>query len=328
MKKLTISPPPHLHSGDSVSKNMYGVIIALMPAYIVSLIYFGLGAFIISLTAVVSCVAFEYLMQTYIMKQKSTAFDGSAIITGLLLSFNLPSNMPLWIVIIGCFIAIGVAKLSFGGLGCNTFNPALVGRVFLLISFPAQMTTWTKPIVANLNISTLFSSGQYSQEYLDGFTGATPLSMIKYHFGTLPDTFDLLLGNIGGSLGEVSAIALLIGLAYLLFRKIITWQIPVAVIVSTFIFTGILHLINPIEFASPILHILTGGLLLGAIFMATDYSTSPMSKNGMLIYGVGIGIITVVIRVWGVYPEGISFAILIMNAFTPLINMYVKPKRF
>jgi len=328
MNKLIISPPPHLHSGDSVSKDMYGVIIALIPAYLVSIFYFGLGALFVSATAVVSCVAFEYIIQRFVMKRKPTIYDGSALLTGLLLAFNLPSNLPLWIVVIGAFVAIAIAKMSFGGLGNNPFNPALVGRVFLLISFPAQMTTWPKPTVANFNIQTLFSSGQYSQEYLDGFTGATPLAMVKYHFGKVPDFFEMLIGNMGGSLGEVSAIALLIGCAFLLIRRIITWHIPVAVIGSTMLFTGILHLINPAIYASPLIHLLTGGLLLGAIFMATDYATSPMSKTGMLIYGVGIGIITVVIRVWGVYPEGISFAILIMNAFTPLINIYFKPKRY
>ena len=326
MKKLIISSPPHLHSGDSVAKNMYRVIIALIPAYLVSIFYFGLGALFVSATAIISCIAFEYIIQRFVMKRKPTIYDGSALLTGLLLAFNLPSNLPLWIVVIGAFVAI--AKMSFGGLGNNPFNPALVGRVFLLISFPAQMTVWPKPTVANFNIQTLFSSGQYSQEYLDSFTGATPLAMVKYHFGKVPDFFDMLIGNMGGSLGEVSAIALLIGGAFLLIKRIITWHIPVAVIGSTLLFTGILHLINPTMYASPTIHLLTGGLLLGAIFMATDYATSPMSRTGMLIYGVGIGIITVVIRVWGVYPEGISFAILIMNAFTPLINIYFKPKRY
>jgi len=328
MNKLTISPPPHLHSGDSVSKNMYGVIIALIPAYLVSIFYFGLGAFLISFTAVVSCIAFEYLIQRFIMKTKTTIHDGSALLTGLLLAFNLPSNLPLWMVILGSFVAIAVAKMSFGGLGNNPFNPALVGRVFLLISFPVQMTIWPKPSVGNFNVQTLFSSGQYSQEYLDAFTGATPLEKIKFQFGEIPGMFDLLVGNMGGSFGEVSAIALLLGFAFLLIKRIITWHIPITIIGSTFLFTGILYLINPAMYASPVIHILTGGLLLGAIYMATDYSTSPMSKLGMLIFGVGIGVITVIIRVWGIYPEGISFAILIMNALTPLINKFVKPKRF
>lgn len=328
MNKLTISPPPHLHSGDSVSKNMYGVIIALIPAYLAALFFFGLGAFLVSLTAIVACVGFEYLIQHYLMKQKPTVYDGSAILTGLLLAFNLPSNIPLWIVIIGSFVAIAIAKMSFGGLGNNPFNPALIGRVFLLISFPAQMTTWPEPSVGLFNVQTLFSAGQYSQEYLDAYTGATSLSMMKWHPQDLPGIFDMLIGKMGGSFGEVSAIALLIGFAYLLIRKIISWHIPVAIIGTTLVFTGILHIVNPAIYAAPIFHLLSGGLLLGAIFMATDYATSPMTKKGMLIYGVGIGAITVVIRNWGVYPEGMSFAILLMNAVTPIINIYVKPKRF
>ncbi len=261
-----------------------------------------------------SCVLFEYLIQRFLLKGDITINDGSAILTGLLLSFNLPSNLPVWIVIIGSLVAIGIAKMSFGGLGNNPFNPALVGRVFLLISFPAQMTTWPKPMPLTLN-------------YLDAETAATPLSLVN--FGTVTKTLDLLVGNIGGSMGEVSAIALLIGLVYLLMKKIITWHIPVSIIATVFVFTAILHYSNPERFlATPVFHLLSGGLLLGAIFMATDYVTSPMTKNGMLIYGVGIGIITVVIRLFGAYPEGMSFAILIMNAFTPLINTYVKPKRF
>ena len=315
MDKLVISPAPHIHSGDSVSKNMLGVIIALVPAYLAALYFFGLGALIVSVTAIVSCVLFEYLIQRFLLNGKTTICDYSAILTGLLLSFNLPSNLPIWIVVLGSLVAIGIGKMSFGGLGNNPFNPALVGRVFLLISFPVQMTSWPRPVAWNMH-------------YLDAETGATPLAMIKNHFGSLPDTVEMLLGQIGGSLGEISAIALLIGLIYLLIRKIITWHIPVSVLASVFVFTGILYMVNPETYASPLVHLLTGGLLLGAIFMATDYVTSPMSKLGMIIYGIGIGVITVVIRVFGAYPEGVSFAILIMNAFTPLINTYVKPKKF
>lgn len=314
-KTFVVSPAPHIHSGDSVSKNMRDVIIALVPAYLAALYFFGLGAFVVSATAVISCVMFEYLIQRYMLKGKTTIGDYSAILTGLLLSFNLPSNLPIWIIIIGSAVAIGVGKMSYGGLGNNPFNPALVGRVFLFLSFPVQMTSWPKPIAWNT-------------KYLDAETGATPLEMIKHRFGEIPSTIDLWLGNMGGSLGEISAIALLLGLVYMLIRKTITWHIPLSILASVFIFTGILHLANPEMYASPMLHLLTGGMLLGAIYMATDYATSPMSKLGMLIYGVGIGVITVLIRVFGPIPEGISFAILIMNAFTPLINAYVKPKRF
>jgi len=325
MSTLIISPSPHVHSGDSVKKNMYGVIIALLPALAASLWVFGLGALIVTVTAIAASVLFEYLIEKYLLKVPSTISDGSAVITGLLLAFNLPSNLPIWIIIIGALVAIGIGKMSFGGLGNNPFNPALVGRVFLLISFPVQMTTWPKPMV---NIGT----------YLDATTGATPLSIIKEGLkngdkltdllGKIPSFADMFLGEMGGSAGEVAALALLIGFAYMLYRKIITWHIPVAVLGTIAIFAALLHWANPEAYAGPLFHLLTGGAMLGAIFMATDYVTSPMSKKGMIIFGVGIGVITILIRVFGAYPEGMSFAILIMNAFVPLIDRYVKPKRF
>ena len=252
--------------------------------------------------------------------------DGSAMLTGLLLGFNLPSNLPVWIVIIGALVAIGIGKMTFGGLGCNPFNPALVGRCFLLASFPAQMTSW--PVAGQL------------VSYVDAQTAATPLSIMKTAIKTgdasvleqLPSSMSLLLGNPGlnngaGCIGEVCALALLIGLAYMLWKKIITWHIPVSILATVFVFSGLLHLANPV-YANPVATLLSGGLMLGAIFMATDYVTSPMTHKGQLIYGVSIGFLTVVIRNWGSYPEGMSFAILIMNALTPLINTYVKPKRF
>jgi len=316
MDKLIISPSPHVHSGDTVSNKMIGVFIALIPAYLAGLYFFGLGALIISLTAILSCVAFEYLIQRFILKGSITITDGSAALTGILLAFNLPTNLPVWQVVIGSFVAIGIAKMSFGGLGNNPFNPALVARVFLLISFPAQMTSWPKPI-------------PWNPSYLDAVTAATPLAILKGQFSEVPSTLDLFIGNVGGSMGEVSALALLIGFAYLLIRKIITWHIPVSILATVALFTAILHFANPDAFiGTPVYHLLTGGLMLGAIYMATDYVTSPMTSRGMLIFGVGIGVITVIIRVFGAYPEGVSFAILIMNAFTPLINKYVKPKRF
>lgn len=315
MDKLIISPAPHIHGGDTVSKNMLAVIVALIPALLVGFYFFGLGALIITVTAVVSCVLFEYLIQRFVLKAEPTVGDGSAALTGLLLALNLPSNFPVWMVIVGSLVAIGIAKMSFGGLGNNPFNPALVGRVFLLISFPVEMTSWPVPV-------------PFSTKYLDAVTAATPLASMKGHLGTIPDTLHLFLGNTGGSMGEVSALAILIGLAYLLYKKIISWHIPVSILATVFVFTGILHFANPTLFASPVAHLFTGGLMLGAVFMATDYVTSPMNTRGMLVYGVGIGIITVLIRAFGAYPEGVSFAILIMNAFTPLINTYIKPKRF
>lgn len=316
MNKLIVSPSPHVHSGDSVKKNMLNVIYALIPAYLVSLFYFGLGALIVSLTAIVACVLFEYLIQRFLLKQKPTIGDCSAILTGLLLGFNLPSNLPVWMVVIGALVAIGIGKMSFGGLGQNPFNPALVGRVFLLISFPAAMTTWPRPITWNM-------------QYLDAETAATPLSLIKEKGAeAMPRLLDMFIGNMGGSLGEVSAIALLIGGLYLIFTRTITWHIPVSILATVFVFTGIIWLVDPEMSMNPLMHLLTGGLMLGSIFMATDYVTSPMTPLGQIIYGIGIGIITVVIRVWGSYPEGMSFAILIMNAVTPLLNTYIRPKRF
>ena len=320
--KLIVSLSPHVHNNDSVQRNMYGVLIALIPALLVSLIYFGVGAAIVTLTSVVACVFFEWAITKFILKrEKNTILDGSAIITGVLLAFNVPSNLPVWIIIIGALVAIGIGKMTFGGLGCNPFNPALVGRVFLLISFPVQMTNWPK-------------IGQLTS-YIDAETAATPLSLMKQavHGDTsaleqLPSAFELFIGANGGSLGEVSALALLIGLVYMLWRRIITWHIPVSILATVFIFAGLMHLADPVMYASPVVHLFTGGLMLGAIFMATDYVTSPMTHKGMIIYGVCIGFFFFFIRNFGAYPEGMSFAILIMNAFTPLINNYCKPKRF
>ncbi|MDR2145113.1 MAG: RnfABCDGE type electron transport complex subunit D [Tannerella sp.] len=334
MNKLIISPSPHIHSGATIGKSMYGVLIALIPAFLVSLYCFGLGALIVTATSVLSCLIIEFLIQKFLLKKEPTVFDGSAIVTGVLLAFNLPSNLPVWIVIIGALAAIGIGKMSFGGLGNNIFNPALVGRVFLLISFPAQMTTWS------------VAAGSFPMTYLDAQTGPTTLHLIHYKddYATLTDS---LLGFTGGSLGEVSEIALLLGFAYLLFRKIITWHIPVSILATVFVFTSLLlaghyfsdyftvgqfpdflPFLKEEKLYNPLIHLTSGGLMLGAVFMATDYVTSPMTKSGMLVFGVAIGVITVLIRLFGAYPEGMSFAILIMNGFTPLINIYFKPRLF
>lgn len=320
-KAFTIAPSPHIKGDESIRKIMYGVIIALVPALIMSTIFFGLESLKVTFIAIAACVAFEYLIQTYLLKIKPTINDGSAIITGILLAFNVPVGLPIWMVLLGSLVAIGIGKLSFGGLGQNPFNPALVGRVFLLISFPVQMTTWIAPVTAT-----------------DGFTGATPLGLLKEGLKSgksiseitnqLPGYFDMFWGNMSGSLGEISAIALIIGGLYMLWKKIITWHIPVAVLGSIAIFQGILWGINPERFIDPVFHLITGGAMLGAIFMATDMVSSPMTQKGQLIFGIGIGVLTVCIRDFGAYPEGISFAILIMNGFTPLINARIKPKQF
>lgn len=324
-KLFKVSPSPHIHGNKSVESLMFGVVLALLPALSVSVFYFGVGAILVTLISVTSCLLFEYLIQILILKTKPTITDGSAIVTGLLLAFNFPSNLHPGIIVIGCFVAIGVAKMSFGGLGCNPFNPALVGRVFLLVSFPVKMTSW--PVV-----------GGFKNSYLDAVTGPTALGIMKEGLkkgdsaaslmDQIPSHMEMFIGQMGGSLGEIAGLALVLGMIYMLIRGIITWHIPVSIVLTITIFTGILWLINPEQNADPLFHILTGGVLLGAIFMATDYVTSPMTTMGMWIFGIGIGVITVLIRVFGAYPEGVSFAILIMNAFVPLINRYVKPKRF
>jgi electron transport complex protein RnfD len=324
-KLLTVSPSPHINSELSVQKLMYGVVLSLIPAFLVTLYVFGIGALIVTAISVASCLLVEMTLQKYLLRSEVRIRDGSAIVTGLLLAFNLPSNLPWWMVVLGSIFAIGIGKMTYGGLGNNPFNPALVGRVFLLISFPVQMTSWPLPIASRL-------------QYLDATTGATPLGLIKEAvrngealpevMSQLPDHMQLFMGQMGGSLGEVSAFALILGFLWLLYKRIITWEIPVFMVATIFILTGILWWINPDKYASPLFHILTGGVMLGAIYMATDLVTSPMTKTGMILYAVGIGLITVVIRVSGAYPEGVSFAILIMNAFVPLINKYIKPKRF
>jgi electron transport complex protein RnfD len=323
--RIIVSASPHLHTEVSSKRVMYDVVIALAPAFLVSLYVFGLSALIMTSVAVISCILVEYLIQKYLLKTTPTISDGSALITGILLAFNLPATLPLWMVILGSIVAIGIAKLSFGGLGNNIFNPALVGRVFLFISFPAQMSTWPTPVVNNTTL-------------VDAVTGETTLGIIKegLMYGEnmsaisqqIPSITDLLLGITGGSAGEMSALALLLGGVYLLARKVITWHIPLTVLASLAVFTGIFWAIEPEQYANPLIHLLSGGAVLGAFYMATDLVTSPMTKKGMLVFALGIGVITAVIRLFGSYPEGISFAILIMNAFVPLINTYFKPRRF
>ena len=315
--KLFVAPSPHVHSAMSTQSIMRDVVIALMPALAVSVAVFGWSVLLVTAVSVLSCVLFEYLIQKYLIKGPSTIGNLSAVVTGVLLALNLPASIPVWIVVIGALVAIVIGKMTFGGLGKNPFNPALVGRVFLLISYPVQMTTFPAPQGA----------------WTDAFSGATPLAAVKSGDALAAVDFGQMLGgNIPGSLGEVAAAALLVGFVYLLWRKVITWHIPVTVLgtmaVCAFIFAACTGMSGAQLWQYPLFHVLAGGAMLGAIFMATDYSTSPMTIKGAVIFAVGIGVITMAIRLWGAYPEGMSFAILIMNACVPLINKYVKPRRF
>ncbi len=317
MALLTISGSPHVHSTQTTQKIMWGVVIALLPALLVAIYYFGISALLVTLVSVASCMFFEWLIGRYLLKTENTVIDGSAAITGILLAFNLPSNIPLWMVIIGSLVAIAVGKMTFGGLGKNPFNPALVGRVFLFLSFPTSvaLSEWPMP-------DPLFGGSE-----IEATTGPTTLNLIS-HGGELPPISDLILGATGGSFGEVSALAILIGGIFMLCRKIISWHIPVSFLGSAFIFAGILWLINPNEFVNPVYHLLAGGMMLGAVFMATDMVTSPITHKGQIIFGCGCGLLTIIFRCFGPMPEGVSFAILIMNAVTPLINKFVKSDKF
>lgn len=317
-KKLIASPSPHIHGGVSTTRLMRDVLIALSPAFVVSMIVYGLPALVVTAVSVGSCVLFEYLIQRFMLRGKTTVGDLSAVLTGVLLAFNLPSSLPLWMVVLGALVAIGIGKMTFGGLGRNPFNPALVGRVFLFLSFSDKMADFPSPMP-------------------DAMSGATPLTFIKNAIQNgqpvselMPDLsyVNMLFGMHAGSLGEVAALALLAGFVYLLWRKVITWHIPVYILGTMAVFSGITWLIEPQQYMDPVFHVLNGGAILGAVYMATDYVTSPMSRKGMAVYGIGIGVITMLIRLWGNYPEGISFAILIMNATVPLLNKYMKTKPF
>ena len=315
--KLIVAPAPHVQSAQSTASIMRDVIVALMPALVVSTVVFGMDVLRVVALSVAACVAFEYLIQRFLVRGPLTVSNGSAAVTGVLLAFNLPASIPWWIVVIGAFVAIAIGKMTFGGLGKNPFNPALVGRVFLLIAYPVQMTSFPMPV-----------NGAF-----DALSGATPLAAVKH--GAAADVVgvqELLLGNMPGSMGEVAALALLAGFAYLLWRRVIRWHVPVTVLATMAVFAFVYALGKGMTGAAlwqlPLFHVLAGGAILGAVFMATDYSTSPMTVRGGVIFAAGIGVITMLIRLWGAYPEGMSFAILIMNACVPLINKYVKPKRF
>ena len=328
LENTLLRSSPHAQSAESVPRVMWTVAVALVPSVIAALWFFGLSALIVLVLCTVGCVAFEYIALRLRYDHNLAlrySLDGSAVVTGILLAMNLPAASPWWMVLVGAFIAMILGKHVFGGLGQNIFNPALVARVFLLLSFPAQMTFWTQP----------GGIGDFAK--LDAVTTATPLGLIKAdgmeaftqwaaEQGSL--LWNMFIGNVGGSLGETSVLALLIGGLFLMFKGYVRWHIPVTYIGTVFILTGIAWLANPQAYASPVLHILSAGLILGAFFMATDMVTSPVSAKGMLIFGIGCGVITAVIRLFGAFPEGVSFAILVMNGLTPLIDRYTRPKTF
>lgn len=318
--KLIVSLSPHIHCKDSIPWRMWNVVFALIPALVIAIITFGWSAMWVILISIGSCAVTEFIIARFLFKQPYTLLNGSAIITGLLLGFNLPSILPWWMIIIGGIVAIGIGKMSFGGLGCNIWNPALVGRVFLLLSFPAAMTTWPTGISSPYHHIT---SGASQAASVDANSGATLLSYINSGNTNLSDydLLDMAVGHMNGSLGEIGGFAIIAGLVWLLLTRVISWHIPISVLASAAFFSWVFG-------GNPILDIFAGGLLLGAVFMATDYVTSPMTHPGQLIYGFMIGFITIIIRRFSAYPEGVSFAILLMNSFVPLINRYCRPSIF
>ena len=301
---------------------MLDVVIALLPAVIASFIFYGGREIVLMGVSVGSCILLEYAITRYLLKKPSTIGDLSAVITGILLALNVPYSTPWWVMIIGAVVAIGIAKMTFGGLGQNIWNPALVGRVFLLVSFPTYMTTWGAPQGVVDAVSGPTPLGAVQEGLMQGSSVQEIMAAGGYDYATM------LYANLGGSAGEVCALALLAGFVYLLIRRVIkpwiTLSIFGTVALTALIFWGI----DPSRFTDPLFNLLTGGLVLGACFMATDYVTSPMSVWGGVIFGVGIGFLTMMIRYFGSYPEGVSFAILIMNSFVPLINMAFKQKKF
>ncbi len=315
--KLVISSSPHLHEDDSVRRIMFMVILALLPACIAGAWFFGPRALWVLLVCVASCVACEILC-TRLMGREVHVSDGSAALTGLLLGMNLPVTTPTWICVIGSAIAIVLGKMIYGGLGYNPFNPALVGRVALLLAFPTVMTTWIAPMTRRLEWAGVNS-----------VTQATPLGVSELTAGTLPFSYwDLFWGRTGGCIGETCVPALLLGGIFLIALNIIRWHVPVFYLATVAIITGVTHWLAPAQCAPPLYHLLSGGLMLGAFFMATDMVTTPLSRKGAVVFAVGCGVLTSVIRIWGSYPEGVSFSILIMNSLTPLIDRWTAGKPF
>jgi len=320
MKQIIVSPSPHLHGKTDTVSIMRDVMIALLPAVAVAVWFYGWSVLLTTVICILTCDAVEILSNKFLLR-RNVPMDPSPAVTGILLALNLPPMAPWWIAVIGSVVAIGIAKMTFGGTGQNIFNPALVGRVFLLISFPVIMTDWT--LTKSAMDFTAFGIGPK----IDAFSGATDLALAK--LGT-PNAFtwDMALIRVGGCIGELSAAALTLGFIYLLIRRVVKITIPATIIITVAVISGIFHAVNPEVYTGPLFNIFTGGLLLGAYFMATDYVTSPMTTKGQIIFGVGIGIIVMMVRYFGAYPEGVSFSILIMNCAVPLIDKYCRPVRF
>lgn len=318
--KLLTSPAPHVRTTDSTASVMVDVLIALSPAVVAATYFFGLKAFILSVVGMISAELIEFFIMRVLRKDKNFVPNGSAAVTGLLLALNVSVATPSWVLLIGVLFAIAIVKHAFGGLGQNIFNPALAARVFLLVSFPTAMTTWYPPI------------GRFFGNYVDVQTTATPLAVLKLEgFSSAMQKFtytDLLFGNIGGCIGETSALLLILGFLYLVFRGRIKIVIPVTYLGTVLLFSSIMYLLNPERFGTPLFHLLAGGMMLGALFMATDMVTTPMTPKGQVIFGVGCGLITMLIRYFGGYPEGVSLSILLMNAFVPIIDRYTQPRIF
>jgi electron transport complex protein RnfD len=303
-----ISVSPHQKTKASTPGIMRMVIYALLPAVVASVYYFKLRAFLLIIVCIAGTVLSEAIFQK-LRRKPVTIYDGSALLTGLLLALVLPPSIPLWAAFLGAVMAIVIGKQIFGGLGQNIFNPALIGRAFLMAAFPVMLTTWIKP-------------GSF-----EAVSTATPLTLMKFDH-EVTSTLSLLLGNTAGSLGETCAIALIIGGIFLILIRAMDWRIPLTYIGTVAVLSSALYFINPEKFATPWFHLFSGGLMLGALFMATDPVTSPITKKGRYIFGVGCGFLVVIIRTWGGLPEGVMYSILLMNAFTPLINRYTVPVQF
>ena len=317
MGKFLVSPSPHVHADVSTRSLMRDVVIALAPAALVSILFYGWSEFLVLAVSVASCVLLEWAITKWLLKRPSTVSDLSAVVTGMLLALNLPVTTPWWVVMIGAIFAIGVVKMTFGGIGQNLFNPAIAGRVFLLISFPTYMTDWTVPqgfIHSTDAVSGATLLGKYAEGGVDAVAGT--------------DYLQTMFFNIGGSAGEISTVALILGFIYLLCRRVVKPWIPLSIFATIFVISGIFWLVDPATYTDPVFNLLTGGVVLGACFMATDYVTSPMSTVGGVVYGVGIGLILMMIRYFGSYPEGMSFAILIMNCAVPLLNNWFHPRKY